>query len=101
MQRKQPQLKTSHFKLEDQDKDMESFFKNPGFLHIGEKILKNLDFKNQVSCRLVQKSWKNVLDKQASKVRLEELLQILQKELLIPHKQLHHPLDIVNNDCKL
>ena len=60
---------------------MELFFKNPGFLHIGEKILKNLDFKTQVSCRLVQKSWKNVLDKQASKVRLEDLLEILKTDL--------------------
>ena len=73
---------------------MERFFKNPGFLHIGENILKNLDFKNQLSCRLVQKSWKSVLDKLASKVGVEDLMQILQKELLIPHKESHHPLDI-------
>ena len=69
---------------------MESFFKNPGFLHIGEKFLKNLDFKTQVSCRLVQKSWKSVLDKLASKVGVEDLLQILQRDLLIPHKELHN-----------
>ena len=74
---------------------MEWFFKNPGFLHIGEKILKNLDFKTQVTCRLVQKSWKSVLDKLASKVGIDDLLQILQKELLIPQKESQHPLDIV------
>ena len=70
---------------------MESFFKNPGFLHIGEKILKNLDFKNQVTCRLVQKSWKSVLDKLAPKVGVDDLLQILQKDLIIPCKESRYP----------
>ena len=44
---------------------MDLFMENPGLCHIGKKILKNLDFKNQTFCRLVRKSWKNILDKEA------------------------------------
>ena len=58
---------------------MENFFENPGLSHIGEKILKNLPFEDKVTCRLVQKSWKNILDKVASKVKLNDLLQMIQK----------------------
>ena len=58
---------------------MEKFFENPGLSHIGEKILKNLPFEDKVTCRLVQKYWKNILDKSASKVELNDLLQKLKK----------------------
>ena len=58
---------------------MEKFFENSGLSHIGEKILKNLPFEDKVTCRLVQKSWKNILDKSASKVELNDLLQMIQK----------------------
>ena len=63
---------------------MEQFFENPGLLHIGENILKNLPFKEKVICRLVRKSWKNILDKLASKTGLNDLLQMIQKACTIP-----------------
>ena len=63
---------------------MEKFFENPGLSHIGEKIWKNLHFKDKVTCRLVQKSWKNIFDNLASKVKLEDLIQILQNEFMTP-----------------
>ena len=66
---------------------MEDFFNNPGLLHIGEEILKNLDFKTKVSIRLVKKSWKRALDKTAPKVGLDDLLKILQTDLVIPHEE--------------
>ena len=55
---------------------MEAFMKNPGLLHIGEKIIKNLDFKTQSTCRLVKRSWNIVLEKEASrsKKNLDALL---------------------------
>ena len=62
---------------------MEKFFENPGLLHIGENILKNLPFEDKVICRLVRKSWKIILDNLASKVGLNDLLQMLQKECQI------------------
>ena len=37
-------------------------FKSEGFKHITEKILKYLDHKNQLSCRLVCQSWKDFMD---------------------------------------
>ena len=56
---------------------MEPFFENLGLCHIGESILKNLDFQSQLICRLVKKSWKNILEKvlvtKASKFSLEKL----------------------------
>ena len=42
---------------------MELFFENQGLCHIGEKILHNLDFKSQMDCRSVTKSWKAIVDK--------------------------------------
>ena len=55
---------------------MEAFMKNPGLLHIGEKIIHNLDFKTQSTCRLVKRSWNIVLEKEASrsKKNLDALL---------------------------
>ena len=56
---------------------MEPFFENLGLCHIGESILKNLDFQSQLICRLVKKSWRNILEKvlvtKASKFSLEKL----------------------------
>ena len=34
----------------------------PGFLHIDQDIFKNLDGKDLMACRCVNKSWKNILD---------------------------------------
>ena len=56
---------------------MEQFFENLGLCHIGESILKNLDFRSQLICRLVNKSWRKILEKllvtKSSKFNLEEL----------------------------
>lgn len=41
---------------------MEIFMLNPGLIHIGQKILKNLDLRSQLTCRLVCKSWKVLLE---------------------------------------
>ena len=41
---------------------MESFFTNPGLKHIGYRILASLDTKNQLNCRLVCKSWKDLVE---------------------------------------
>ena len=41
---------------------MDSFTKNPGLFHISEKIFKFLDQNSLMDCRMVNKSWKQVLD---------------------------------------
>ena len=35
---------------------------NPGLIHIGQNILRNLDLGNQLKCRLVCQSWKALLE---------------------------------------
>ena len=56
---------------------MEVFMENSGLRHIGEKILGNLDFKTQLSCRLVNKSWYQILENEAekSKVDLNQMIE--------------------------
>ena len=44
---------------------MDLVIENPGFSHIGEKIFKCLDFNNKSTCRLVKKSWKNMLERKS------------------------------------
>ena len=41
---------------------MEIITTNPGFHHIAQDIFKNLDVKDLMACRRVNKSWKNILD---------------------------------------
>ena len=53
---------------------MDMIFENPGLCHIGEKIFQNLDFVNQLNWRLVQKSWKNLFEKEGSRRDLEKYL---------------------------
>ena len=65
---------------------MEKCLNNPGLMHIGEKILGHLPFKDKVTCRLVQKSCKNILDNLALKVGIDDLLLMLQKDLIMPRK---------------
>ena len=50
---------------------------NPGLLHIGERILKNVPFKTQAQCRLVKRSWNQILEKEALKTKndLDNLLK--------------------------
>ena len=45
---------------------MESFFTNPGFIHIGEKIFLFLDHEALMSCRCVCQPWNNFLKNNAS-----------------------------------
>ena len=41
---------------------MDSFFTNPGLKHIGYRILVSLDTKDQLNCRSVCKSWKDLVE---------------------------------------
>ena len=63
---------------------MEAFMENPGLCHIGEKILRYLDFKTQLSCRLVNKSWNLILETEAtkSKIDLKKLQPRIKKSLM-------------------
>ena len=55
---------------------MIAIMEHPGLLHIGEKIIQNLDFKTQFTCRLVARSWNYVLEEELfrTKIDLETLL---------------------------
>ena len=66
---------------------MEDFMENPGLIHIGERILKQLDIKTQGNCRLVRKSWNQVLEIEASKCmkELETLLELMKKSCFPPN----------------
>ena len=48
---------------------MEAVMENPGLIHIGERILKNVNFKTQAQCRLVKRSWNQIFEKEASKAK--------------------------------
>ena len=54
---------------------MDLFTENPGLCHVGERILNNLDFNTQLNCRFVKKSWKHILDKEASKIDVENFFR--------------------------
>ena len=41
---------------------MDAITKNPGFQHISEDIFKLMDKSSLMNCRLVNSSWKNILD---------------------------------------
>ena len=41
---------------------MENFLKNPGLQHIAENVFLNLNYENLETCRLVNKSWKQILN---------------------------------------
>ena len=45
------------------ENNMDGFTKIPGLQHISEDILKLLDKESLIKCRLVNSSWKNVLEK--------------------------------------
>ena len=51
---------------------MDLLMENPGLCHIGEKILKCVDFQTLLSCRLVKKSWKNCHEKILSKIHCDQ-----------------------------
>ena len=58
---------------------MNSLFENPGLFHIGRKIIVNLDFKNQVNCRHVCRSWNTFIEYLSSKISKEHLTKLLEK----------------------
>ena len=60
---------------------MDSFLTNQGFFHLGAKIFKNLDFKTQLTCRLVKKSWNQFLEYEESKSKIDfhTLLRMLEE----------------------
>ena len=58
---------------------MEIFFENPGLVHIGLKILKDLDMKSLASCRQVCKSMNIEIEYLASNISFEDLEQLLEK----------------------
>ena len=62
---------------------MEILTENSGLIHIGERILKNLDLQTHLNCRWVKGSWKCILDKDASKTDLDSLLNELKKQLIV------------------
>ena len=69
---------------------MEAFMKNPGLLHIGERILKNLHFKSQVNCRLVKRSWNQILEIEVTKktkTDLDNLLKSIKEIAILPEYQ--------------
>ena len=69
---------------------MELFMGNPGLRHIGEKILTNLDFKTELDCRLVQKSWKHIIDEKASKIDVNVLQTFFKQSVRMKMKRLRH-----------
>ena len=78
---------------------MELFMGNPGLRHIGEKILTNLDFKTELDCRLVQKSWKHIIDEKASKIDAHFLQtffkqSVTTEEEFMKEKRLRHSNDV-------
>ena len=50
---------------------------NPGLLHIGERILKNVPFKSKLKCRLVKRSWNQILEKEVTKKTRTDLVNLL------------------------
>ena len=69
---------------------MNLFMENPGLCHIGEKILTNLDFKTQLDCRLVQKSWRHIIDEKASKIDGNVLQTFFHQSVRMKMKRLRH-----------
>ena len=69
---------------------MDLFMENPGLCHIGEKILANLDFKTQLNCRMVQKSWKHIIDEKASKIDVNVLQTFFKQSVRMKMKRLRH-----------
>ena len=65
---------------------MAIFFNNAGFFHIAQKIITSLDTKTQLECRLVCKTWKDILED--PRLNYEELISLLTNYL--EPKYMHH-----------
>ena len=59
---------------------------NPGLLHIGERILKNVPFRTKLKCRLVKRSWNQIFEKEASKAKndLDNLIKSIRESTIRP-----------------
>ena len=68
---------------------MEAIMEKPGLLHIGERILKNLDFQTQRNGRLVNRAWNQILENEASKTKkdLNNLLESVRKSANHPNAE--------------
>ena len=55
---------------------METVIENPGLCHIGEMILKEVDFRSMLSCRLVRKSWRDLVEKMLSEIKSSDLQKL-------------------------
>ena len=66
---------------------------NSGLHHIGEKILRTVNFRTQLSCRLVNKSWNQILENYAekSKIGLKDLIQPIIKSMVASQKGANNP----------
>lgn len=58
-------------------KHMDLFIENPGLFLIGKKIFRYLDFNTKSTCRLVNKSWKILLEKRAANFNVSKLKELL------------------------
>ena len=54
---------------------MEMFVEHPGLCHIGKKVLKFVDFQSLLACRLVRKSWKDLVEKIISETKSSDFLK--------------------------
>ena len=61
-EKEQLQILQNWIVRDDGSEILDSFMYNPGLQHIGLQILDYLDGKTLLSCRRVNKSWKNILD---------------------------------------
>ena len=61
---------------------MEVITKTPGFQHLSEDILKLLDKKSLMDCRIVNSSWKTILDQPTfwlKKMKMSDMPRLFQK----------------------
>ena len=63
---------------------MEAFIEHPGLSHIGKTILRNMDFKTQLTSRLVNKSWNQILQNEISKFKIDKntLIELMLRSMI-------------------
>ena len=80
---------------------MEEITKNPGFQHLSEDISKLLDNQSLMNCRLVNSSWKKILDKPKfllKKFNSEEKLWRIPNDVQRSWKMLAYELNDTDDD---
>ena len=85
---------------------LESFINNPGLQHIAENILQNLDKHSLLKYRLVNSSWKRILDQPTfwfNKLVMKEFLENSNWKLMIQNQWLDQPIfwsnKLVTKEC--